>query len=101
MFGDFSFLRRAALLGAAALALRSESGFRISPVSQAGHQMKADGMSDLAIFVIFKESKLEIWKQRGTSKYALPRPTTSASGPACSVRRSRKAIARRPRASTP
>ncbi len=80
-FGDFSFIRRAALLGAAALALAActsdESGIPkdIRPVSQKlVYQMKADGMNETSpIFVrIFKEeSKLEIWKQQGTGKYAL------------------------------
>jgi murein L,D-transpeptidase YafK len=80
-FGDFTFIRRAALLGAAALALAActsdESGVPkdIRPVSQKlVYQMKADGMSETSpIFVrIFKEeSKLEIWKQQGTGKYAL------------------------------
>ena len=77
----FTFIRRAALLGAAALALAActsdESGIPkdIRPVSQKlVYQMKADGMSETSpIFVrIFKEeSKLEIWKQQGTGKYAL------------------------------
>ena len=80
-FGDFSFLRRAALLGAAALALAActsdESSIPkdIRPVSQKlVYQMKADGMSETSpIFVrLFKEeSKLEVWKQQNTGKYAL------------------------------
>ena len=81
MFRDWSFVRRAALIGAAALALAActsdESGVPkdIRPVSQKlVYEMKADGMSETSpIFVrIFKEeSKLEVWKQQGTGKYAL------------------------------
>lgn len=80
-FGDFTFIRRAALLGAAVLALAActsdESGIPkdIRPLPQKlVYEMKSQGMSETSpIFVrIFKEeSKLEIWKQQGTGKYAL------------------------------
>jgi murein L,D-transpeptidase YafK len=81
MFLDLTFIRRAALLGAAALALAAcssvESGIPkdIRPVSEKlVYQMKADGMSETSPILVrlFKEeSKLEVWKQQGTGKYAL------------------------------
>ncbi|MCB1503014.1 MAG: murein L,D-transpeptidase, partial [Bauldia sp.] len=73
-------MRRAVLLGAAALALAactSESSVPkdLRPVPQKlVYQMKSDGMSETSpIFVrLYKEeSKLEIWKQQGNGKYAL------------------------------
>jgi murein L,D-transpeptidase YafK len=80
-FGDLSFIRRAVLLGAAVLALAActsyESGIPkdIRPVPEKlVYEMKSQGMNETSpIFVrIFKEeSKLEIWKQQGTGKYAL------------------------------
>lgn len=79
-FRDVSFIRRAALIGAAAIALgacTSESSVPkdLRPVPQKlVYQMKADGMSETSpIFVrLFKEeSKLEIWKQQANGKYAL------------------------------
>jgi murein L,D-transpeptidase YafK len=80
-FGDFTSIRRAALLAAAALALAActsdESSIPkdIRPVSQKlVYQMKADGMSETSPILVrlFKEeSKLEVWKQQGTGKYAL------------------------------
>jgi murein L,D-transpeptidase YafK len=81
MFRDVTFIRRAALLGAAALALAACSSVEssipkdIRPVPEKlVYEMKSQGMSETSpIFVrLFKEeSKLEVWKQQGTGKYAL------------------------------
>ncbi len=81
MFRDWSFIRRAALLGAAALALAActsdESGIPkdIRPLSQKlVSQMESEGMNETSPILVrlFKEeSKLEVWKQQGTGKYAL------------------------------
>lgn len=80
-FGSFTFIRRAALLGAALLVLAActsdESGIPkdIRPLPQKlVYEMKSQGMNETSpIFVrLFKEeSKLEVWKQQGTGKYAL------------------------------
>ena len=68
-------MERAALALAACTSDESSIPKDIRPVSQKlVYQMKADGMSETSpIFVrLFKEeSKLEVWKQQGTGKYAL------------------------------
>lgn len=80
-FGHFAAIRRAVLLGAAALALAActgtESGLpkEMRPVSQKlVVEMKSQGMSETSPILVrlFKEeSKLEIWKQLPSGKYAL------------------------------
>ena len=79
-FGKVSSMRRAVLLGAAALALGACTSEwtvpkDLRPVPQKlVYQMKADGMSETSPILVrlFKEeSKLEVWKQQGNSKYAL------------------------------
>lgn len=80
-FRNFAAIRRAVLMGVAGLALAacteasSNMPKEMRPVSQKlVHEMKSQGMSETSPILVrlFKEeSKLEIWKQLPSGKYAL------------------------------